>query len=228
MSLSNITLSLFDIFGYLLPGFVVFCAASISVSSFTGSSALSLTGSPNSILLASVAAYFLGHLCHLLAEWLYQRLGKYFKGSEVRLSEGLYRRVRAVAEETYGVQVTSDDKGAHRRELYLMADAYLAASGNVQERDSLLAREGFAKTSTAAFAILTLVLAASLFKGGATVNLMQTSPYRLDVGVTIGLSIVTLFATWLFWLRFLFFRRLKTNNIQVLFLACVQRERSNL
>lgn len=228
MSLSNITLSLFDIFGYLLPGFVVFCAVSIFVSSFAESSALALGGASNSLLLASIAAYFLGHLCHLLAEWLYLLLSKYFKKSEARLSEGLYRRIRVVAEEVYGIQVTSDDKGAHRRDLYPLADAYLAASGNVQERDSLLAREGFVKTSTAAFAILTLVLLASLFKGGATLNLLQTAPHHLSVGATIGLSAVTLLATWLFWLRFLFFRRLKVNNIQILFLACIQRERSKL
>ena len=225
MSLNSITLTLFDIFGYILPGFVVLFAVSIFESSFTSLQLLNFTESSRSILTSTVVAYFLGHLCHSLAEGLYRIVNHFLKLEGDKLSEGLYRKLRKAEEEVYEVKITSDDQGAHRKEVYLMADSFLAAAGNVKERDSLVAREGFAKSSTAAFMILTLVLIVTLFKGGATIQTASQAAHTFNVWTSFIFVVLTGITTSIFFARFVFFRRLKINNIQLLFLAHVQKER---
>ena len=219
MNLNNITLSLFDILGYLLPGYVVLVAISLGESTFLESDLLSFLNIHNNLIIFSVVAYFFGQMCHTVASEIQNRNPKLFRASSYGLSNGLYRKVRRAAEEKYDLKIDNADN-VHKRELFLLADAYVVTAGDVQERNSLQAREGFSKTSMAAFSLLFLVLiTAWLFKGGVTLRTDPSIDTAISAFSTLLFAGLALLSTVLFWRRFLFFNRLKVNSIQLLFFA---------
>ncbi|MEO6390721.1 MAG: hypothetical protein ABIP75_02645, partial [Pyrinomonadaceae bacterium] len=64
MGLDKITLSLYDFFGYLLPGYILFVAASVVEATFTGFNFFALTRLNKNLVLAAAAAYFMGQIAH--------------------------------------------------------------------------------------------------------------------------------------------------------------------
>ncbi len=189
MEAKNLGLSLFDILGYLLPGYVLLVCLSVIEATFVHSSFFSLSLLGTNWIFSTIFAYFLGHICFFLATfskdsfyflfkkprernnetrflrflnkirlWIYKvSFGNQDKG----LSEPLYQTVKKSILETY--RLNTDDSGkVTTMERYLLADSYVLASGGADERASLFVREGFYKSSTVAFAILSMAFLVSL------------------------------------------------------------------
>ena len=201
---------------------------SLAESTFFGGTLLSFGSIGANPLVFSIIAYFLGQLCHTVGSALHSNVRFLFENKSLELSDGLYRRIRKAAEDVYDIKIDSKEH-AHRRELYPMADAYVVAAGHMQERDSLLAREGFAKTSMVAFLVLTLVLlCAAVLQSGLTFQAKTGVLHYLPRYTTLMLSLFATFFVFIFRHRFVFFNRVKIHNTQILFLALVSQNTSRV
>lgn len=220
MDLSKIAVTLYDVFGYLLPGYVILLACSVIEATFLGSWFLSLSLFSAHAIPFAIAAYFMGQVGHAIASWCTEskKLRRIIQAPRERLTPTLYAAVRAELETTYGrgLRITQD---AGTLEPYLLADAYLAAAGASADRDLMIAREGFFKQSVVAFAALASTLVAALVAGGARIQSRPGALTEIGLWPTLLLAVVTIAVSAAFRLRFGFYHRIKMNNTMLLFLA---------
>jgi hypothetical protein len=223
MGIEKISLTLYDLLGYLLPGYVLLFVCSLIEATFLDSSLLNLSRITDDLLPSVIVAYFLGHACHGVGSLLRDSLHKWFSGRELHLSSSLFERAREVAKDAYGARLAEDEK-LDTLETYLLADSYLVASECVIDRDTMIAREGFFKASMVSFGALFIVLLCSLIVGGVKI---QTEPgIFVDLAwiATTVLAVIILGLTLLFRKRFIFFNRLKINRTLLTFLALREKD----
>jgi hypothetical protein len=228
VDLNKIAVTLYDVFGYLLPGYVVLLAGSLVESTFFGTWFLSLSLFGGHPVPFAIAAYFMGQVSHAIASWLTEskRLRTVIQAPRERLAPPLYSAVRAELEAAFGPRVDLD-RSTGALEPFLLADAYLTAVGAGAERDLLSAREGFFKQSVVAFAVLALVLlGAAVAAGGATVQSRPGVLTGLRFWPTLLSALLVASVAALFRLRFGFYHRVKMNNTMLLFLAHRSKERN--
>ena len=226
MDLSKIVVTVYDVFGYLLPGYIVLFALSLAESTFTSTWFLSLSLFSVHALPFAVAAYLSGQASHAVASLLTEskRCRTWIQAPRERLGAPLYATVRAEVDAAYGRSVKTTG-AADTLEPYLLADAYVVAAGAGVERDLLTAREGFFKQAIVAFVALAVVLVLCLLAGGAVVQTRPGLLTPLGFWPTLTLTALTIGVCALFRLRFGFYHRIKMNNTMLLFLALRARER---
>src|SRR5687767_9125405 len=97
MDLSKIAVTVYDVFGYLLPGYVVLFALSLAEATFTGTWFLSLSLFSAHALPFAVAAYLCGQASHAVASLLTEskRCRTWIQAPRERLGATLYATVRA-------------------------------------------------------------------------------------------------------------------------------------
>ncbi len=222
MSSDKLGLTLFDILGYLLPGYILILCGSLIEATFVHSGLLSLSNIRDNWLLYTVAAYFAGHLCHIIASLV---KGRFFKhlGQKYRESNPLYERFREALREKYHLQA-SDKLGS--LDFYVLADSYLIASGMSEERNSLMVREGFYKSATAALGLLTLTVGASLFASGLGIQADPGKVTVLTIPTTVVFVAILTLTFILFAGRFAFYNRMKLEHTYTLFLALCEKEQN--
>ncbi len=227
MDLNKVAVTLYDVFGYLLPGYVALLALSIIESTFVGTWLLSLSLLSAHALPFAVVAYFLGQLSHAVAAAVTEsrRHRALIQAPRGRLSPKLSHAVRSELARAYG---SADDFLADddRLEAYLLADAYVSAAGSGADRDVLVAREGFFKQSIVAFVLVAAVLTAGAVAGGIRLQPRPGAMISIPVSWTAGTALSTFGAVYLLRLRFGFYHRIKLNNTLLLFLAIRARERA--
>ena len=227
MGLDKISVTLYDLLGYLLPGYILLLACSIAEASFWESSLFALSRISRNPVLCIIVAYFLGQISHALGSWIKIKRYKWFDDrGNYSLNPEVKKRVVEALEETYGLKL-KDDQKLSKIDRYLLADNYIVASGGSVERDILTAREGFFKASVVAFAILGLTVLSSLF---VSVPRIQISPGAFIFPTKISIIVLTIFfflLVWLFRQRFIFFNCAKNNNALLTFLALRQKGESN-
>lgn len=224
MGLDKISVTLYDLLGYLLPGYVLLLACSVAEASFWGSSVFALSRISRNPILSAVVAYFLGQASHAIGSWVKMKKFRWFddRGS-YRLNHEITERVTKALQETYGLEFEGDKK-LSKIDRYVLADSYIVATGGSVERDILMAREGFFKASVVAFAALGLTVFSTLFAPVAKIQVQPGVfffPNRLGL---VSLTIILLLLVWLFRQRFIFFSCIKTNNALVTFLALRQKD----
>lgn len=216
MKFDSISLTLFDLLGYLLPGFVFLLCFSILEATFFHSTVFSLSAVSAHPAFFSVVAYFLGHVAHALGSEVKRIRFRWFTSKQDRLGKQLYSFARHglsfFAKEGFG---DAQEKPS-ALDFYVVAESYLIATGHTQERDLLIAREGFYKASMVPLGLLAGVLLSSLFHGGASI--IYSDDYQLATasGLVTGLSTVgAVLLTVLFRRRYMFFNRLKNSHVLV-------------
>lgn len=223
MGLDKISVTLYDLLGYLLPGYVLLLACSVAEASYWGSSVFALSRVSRNPILAAVVAYFLGQVSHAVGSWIKTKKYKWFYDpGSYRLHPEVAERVSQALQETYGLKL-DEDKKLSKIDRYVLADSYIVASGGSVERDILTAREGFFKASVVAFAALALITFSMLF---APIPRFQIQPGTYVVPKRLGvitLTVLFLLIVWLFRQRFIFFNCIKTNNALLTFLALRQK-----
>jgi hypothetical protein len=225
MSIDKLAIGVYDFLGYLLPGYVVLIACSIIESTFIGTWFLSLEFIVRSPIAFAAVAYFMGHVAHAVAAGMTKRARRLIQAPTRRLSEPTLSIVKQELNATYGDAID----GANRTNLdvYMLADAYVLASGGGVERDILIAREGFFKQSVAAFALAALVLVIADFRGGVLVQTRPGDVYALGFWPSVLATLSVAGITALFRLRFGFYHRIKIDNTLRLFLALRAKERQH-
>jgi hypothetical protein len=221
MGLDKISVTLYDLIGYLVPGYVLLLVLCLIEATFLSSSLFALTRVANASVPALILAYFLGHVSHGLGAWVKLKKPSLFRGTAYALNPDVRRRVVESLKNVYGLDTKDEDLS--RLDVYLLADNYILAKGGSVERDILTAREGFFKASMTAFTILAIAILLTLL----SVPRFQTSPgiYIVPSKVTVAtLTAGSLLLVWLFRKRFIFFNSAKNNNALLTFLALtVQR-----
>lgn len=215
MALEKVSLSIFDILSYLLPGYVVLFALSLVEATFFDSGLFALANLSDYWLISSIMAYFLGQICHRIASFLSNRRPAWFDNRDQKLIGSIYYHIRNLMAEMHSIEFEEGER-IRSLETFQLADSYIVASGKTAERDSLMAREGFHKTSMTAFAIVSLAVLASLFGGGAKLQLTSGNYLTLNLFISAIAFGFFLIATLVFWRGYAFFNRLKINNILVL------------
>jgi len=225
MNFEKITVTLFDIFGYILPGIVLLFGFSVLEATFVGNGILSLSALGNSLVGTTIAAYYLGQISHRIGSWLKTNRYKWFERNKPRLSKVLYYTVRNELIETYSLNLRDDQK-IDSLETYLLAETYLVSKGDVSERDSLLAREGFHKTSMIAFTLVAIMLLSTCLAGGMKIQVSPNSAVCYELWETIAFGLLFLFSAGIFRQGFIFYNGIKMNNILLLSLAKINEHNS--
>src|SRR4051812_27811285 len=109
MDLSKIAVTLYDVFGYLIPGYVVLFALSLAESTFAGTWFLSLSLLSSHPLPFAVAAYLSGQACHAVASLLTESQGcrRWIQAPRERLGDRLYATVRGEVDAAYGGSINT-------------------------------------------------------------------------------------------------------------------------
>ncbi len=218
MSLEKLGLTLYDFLGYLFPGFVLIMAGSIIEASFLKTGLLALSSIGSFIYVHVITSYFLGHISHRIGSLLKDKYWKLFSDRSGRISPEILAMVDKGIEDAYELSM-STDKFKRPLERYQLADSYLVVSGGSNERDVLMAIEGFQKGSMVAFLLISLTLFATLFVGGASIQAESKIYEALGPLVTIVFGIGFFITALLFRNSFLFYNRVKNNSILLEFLA---------
>lgn len=217
--MDKITVTLYDLLGYLLPGYILLLACCIAEASFWGSSLFALSRIGRNPILGAIVAYFLGQTSHGIASLIKTKKYKLFDDrGRYRLNAEVSERIVEALKETYALKL-EPDRQLSRIDIYLLADSYVLASGGYVERDMLTAREGFFKSSMIALAALAVTVFSTLFAGLARV---QVQPQNFMVATRLSVVLLAVFLialSWLFRERFIFFNRAKNNNALLTFLA---------
>jgi hypothetical protein len=224
MDLSKITLSLYDIFGYLLPGYLIFVAASIAEASFTDNSVLFLGRANKNMIVTALLAYFLGVVCHAFAALIHRRNFRRpdadggtpnMKTAAGLLDPKVRERVVNELESTYQVELDT----ATGLDRYLLADSYVLAFGGSAEREMLTSREGFFKSGTIALVVLAITLLAVALLAAPRLQIMAGFYLPLSATFVVVAFLVMVVLAVIFHLQFKFFNEAKRNNAFLLFLA---------
>jgi len=219
LGLDKVTVTLYDLLGYLLPGYILLFACSILEASFWGSSVFALSQIGRNPILSAIVAYFLGQTSHAIASIIKSKKHRWFNDrGRYGLNPQINKRVVAALKETYAIDLEPHQE-LSRIDAYLLADNYILASGGSVERDILTSREGFFKSSMVAFLVLSIAISSSLFSRMPRIQIQPTNyvvPTKLSI---VMLAFAFLLLSWLFRERFIFFNRAKNNNALLTFLA---------
>jgi hypothetical protein len=218
MGLDKISVTLYDLLGYVLPGFLLLLACSIIEAAFGDSSLFAISEVRSNTVLALVTAYFLGQTSHALASRVSAKEKHRLRNGSYQLGDSVTRRISETLIDTFKIEQDPNKPLSHS-DMLLLADGYILASGGSVERDVLMAREGFFKSSAVAFALVGVVnLAVLLFSDFR----LQTEPRKyvsLSYPGAVGLTVVMFLLSWIFLSRYRFFNCVKRNNILLTFLA---------
>lgn len=216
--MDKISVTLYDLLGYILPGCILFFTASLVEATFGGSRHLSLSAMTANWAPSAVASYFLGAVAHSTGSILKDRFPNFFSDKKSRLDQSMLDRAREIAKGLYGF-AGENERDLTTLEIYLLADSYVIASGKTVEREVLQAREGFYKASMVAMAALSMVFFLAAIFGGAAIQFGEKSVEELSRTSTLLLGLTGMILTLVFRRGFRFFNRVKINNTILLFMA---------
>jgi hypothetical protein len=222
MSLDKLGLTLYDFLGRLFPGLVILFMLSVLEATFSESSILSFSSINEYLILATIFAYFLGHICHALGAFVRQKFYRYFTDQKNKLRPEIINQVRAVAKDTYGIELKQGEDLTNL-DIYILAENWIETSGAGDQKEIFIAQEGFYKGTMVAVFLLSITAFISLIKGGMMFQLEPGEITQISFLQTCVFGAVGLISTLLFRERFMFFNRLKINKILVTFLASVEQ-----
>jgi len=214
----DVQITLYDIFGFLLPGSVVELAIVIGFwSLFWPSHTLAIPSKLPALAVTFLllAAYLSGHLAQAMSN-IVERLSKASKrfDESVPLSSDLEKLLRHTAGKHLGAATAN--LGA--KELYLLCDQSLVHNRSMGEREIFIYREGFYRGNSVALAFLALSLCIRILHSPATVALGQKviEFHRSQIALVLALNAL---GAWLAYWRYLRFRSHKYQTCFARFIA---------
>jgi hypothetical protein len=216
--IKDLQITLYDIFGYLLPGAVLLVAAILLFwtlfwpdASITFPTALPILASTSLLF----AAYLAGHLAQALGNQL-EKLSK-ARGrldEELPLSPELEKMVRQAASDRFGEHA----KTLAASELFHLCDQTLVHNCSPGEREIFTYREGFYRGNSVALTFVSLALIIRLVCVPAIVVISGTG-HKLYRGPLALAAVLTGVGAWLCYRRFLRFAEHRCRSCFLRFLA---------
>lgn len=204
--LKDLQVTLYDIFGYLLPGIVVLVALWVLAWALYFPHAplgpLDLSGDERIFL--TIAAYFLGHVVQAVGNMIARFLSAKAEEQVVscEMPHVLVENARTRAGKSLGVNLT------HLKAKWLVqvCDEAFAACGTAGEREVFQHREGFYRGLAIAFCLLSLAVLARLVVPGSTIEVGHAT-YPVPIAAWSFLCVLLALSTVLTWLRYRRFQR---------------------
>ena len=221
MNLDKVGITLYDLIGYLLPGYVWLIALSIIEATFLRSTVLSLSNFGRHAVPFTVVAYYLGQISHSLGSQLQVWKKDWFKKDDTLMGAFVAERVEQILKEMY---VFKDQAKLDKRHTVLLAEGYVLASGGSPERDVLQSREGFFKASMVGVGFLALTLVCTLVKHGVHLHINPQLIVQYSPGKSALMAFALSGVALLFRGRMNFFRAIRENTSLALFLAHRERD----
>ena len=214
----ELQITLYDIFGYLLPGSIILIAVVILFwSLFWPSAPLALIADVPTLAITGLvfSAYLAGHLGQGIGNFI-EKLPSVKRKIEtdLPLSAELSQLLRDAVAARFGERARS----LNPKDLALLCDQALICAGSPGEREIFVYREGFYRGNCVALALLGLTLMLRLVCSPAVI-------YVADARIEIHRSqlalaaVIAAFGTWLSFLRYLRFGRHKNAACLARFLA---------
>jgi len=154
----NVRFTLYDVFGYLLPGVVAMLAILLVVwSAYLPAVPLAFMALPKQVwLLLVVLAYFAGHFVQALgnafSDLLERPEERVFGEAADADCKALVKQAHSLAHASVGVTNPAP------MWMYRLCDATVLHFGTTDEREIFVYREGFYRGASVSFALLTIAL----------------------------------------------------------------------
>jgi len=214
----DLQVTLYDFFGYLLPGAAILAAAIVLFwTLFWPLAPLTL---PSTLpVLATTSLVFIAYLAGHLGQALGNILEKVSPGrakldKDLPLSSELTKLVTDAAVDRFG----DHTRTLQAKELLDLCDQTLVHSGSLGEREIFTYREGFYRGNAVALALVTLALVVRLVCAPALVAVgsRDFEIYRAPLALAASL---TALSAWLCYARFLRFAEHRYRSCFLRFLA---------
>lgn len=218
MNIEKFETTLYDMLANILPGYLLVLCFSIIEATYLKTSLFALSVIGEELLIFTIFAYFLGQIGHSLISLLKEKKQPWFSDRKHRLKNYLYDAVCEAAIDSYGlnnIKISDID----RLDSFMLAENYLLVSGEPPGRETLIAREGFLKSSMFGTTVLSFTAIGALIKHGIVIQIEPGQYSGLGFIATILIAVTLIGITLLFRNRMMFFNRLKVNSILLMFLA---------
>lgn len=180
--LKDLQVTLYDVFGYFLPGCI--CAVALGIlfwSVIMPDTALSppQTVVAGWLIVGVLVAYTAGHMVQAIANVLMRFFRKYLLSvEELMLSKldkgGISDALTSSAKAKASLLLHVDEKVLDPNTLYCICDEAVVQFGVVTDRDVYIYREGFYRGLTISFSLLCVSLVIRMLVPGAFFNLSGT------------------------------------------------------
>jgi hypothetical protein len=214
----ELQITVYDVFGFLLPGSVVAAAAVIGFWAVlwpVGTLFIPLKLPALAVSYLLLISYLCGHLAQAMSN-IVERWSKASTKFETKipLSPVLEKILRQYTAKNFGAAAGE----LHAKELYLLCDQALIHNHSLGERDVFIYREGFYRGNSVALAFLAMSLGIRLFHSPAVISIGQKviQLHRSEIALA---SAFTALGSWLAYRRYLRFREHKFQTCFLRFLS---------
>jgi hypothetical protein len=214
----ELQITVYDVFGFLLPGSVVAAALVIAFWAIFWPTSVVVIPLKFPTLVVSyllLICYLCGHLVQAMSN-IVERLSAASTKFETKipLSSRLEEILRACVTDHFGAGAGE----LSPKELYLLCDQTLVHRRSPGERDIFIYREGFYRGNSVALAFLAISIGIRLVHSPASIAIGERAVqlYRSELALA---SVLTALGAWLAYRRYLRFREYKFQTCFVRFLS---------
>lgn len=217
----NLKITLYDIFGYVLPGIVFLVGIAILFWSvfYPQTHLVPVKGTTATWVSFVVLSYFSGHMLQALGNLLMKRFQSaenllLTKNQADSLPEALVQSAKEKASSILGVDV----KDISPEWLFRICDEMIVQGGITEDRELYQYREGFYRGLTIAFLVLSLSLTIRAIVYGTFIELSDSLLY-ISKPMLFFFIIVFFIGTWLSFFRYRRFAKYRVSHAIIGFLA---------
>jgi len=164
--IKNIQFTLYEIFGYLLPGIILFVAISIFFWIFSSRLTLPTLGQHKlELWILLLLSYFLGHIAQALGnkcEGILRLKANFFisRSKRDKIPNFIIQKVTSKINQLFGIDLEKEIKDEKDRNewLYRICDEKVVQFGKTENRELYVYRKGFYRGSIISFFILFIAL----------------------------------------------------------------------
>ena len=207
--------TLYEIFGYLIPGIITLCAAAMIFGAFFVNAPLNIDGINSSIVTGLLfCSYLTGHFTQAFSNQVFTSFLKptvdlvLKPGSSLSLSPALIKESESVAKSLIKSSSTNDLKPS---QIFEVCDIHLQQFGKTETRDIFVYREGFYRGVCTSFAFLAIGFSVRLFCLQSEFKFTGMY-YHLSKTQLVLLTLASLLFSYLFFNRFRRFGRYLVAN----------------
>jgi hypothetical protein len=216
--IQSLRLTLYDFFGYLLPGSIIALAVSIFMWAvyFPGKTFPVSPLSNQTWIVFAVFSYFAGHLIQALGNWL----GKGIKPEESLFAKEAKPNDQALATavrstiSSWGIETDKLDP----KWLLQLCDETVAQTGVIADREIFVYREGFYRGTCGALLLLAVAMLVRLLKGSALLS-FGDDVLCIPISMWLLFMLLSLVGSVMAFMRFKRFAQHRVNSAVAGFLV---------
>jgi len=225
--LRDIKVTLYDIFGYLLPGIVLFIALSTIFRTFLfwSESIVLINLNFELWILIILASYFLGHmgqaLGNIFEKYIFRLNAHFFisRSKKNKIPDIITDVVKSKINEIYNLNSDDiEDKKARDKWLFRICDETILQYGVIENRELYEYRGGFYRGLTVSFFILFISLCLRMTRPEGSIRLYEWT-LSMNRNTIVTFAAISIIGVILFFYRYKKFFRIRIRQALLGFLA---------